>query len=57
MGFNISRFFVEQILQANPVNILNQKTELVSKWRHKGKHKRRNHQPNQITLKRIVESL
>ena len=34
------------ILRAKPANTLNQRTELVSKCRHKAKHKLRNHQPN-----------
>ena len=38
------------ILEANPANTLNQRTELVSKCRHKAKYKLRNHQPNSITF-------
>ena len=34
------------ILQANPDNALNHRTEFVSKCRHKAKYKLRNHQPN-----------
>ena len=38
------------ILQANPVNTLNQGTKLVSKCRHKAKYKVRNHQPDETTF-------
>ena len=40
-------FFLEEkivIVQANPVNTFNKRTELVSKCRHKAKYKPRNHQ-------------
>ena len=38
------------ILQANPVNTLNQGTKLVSKCRHKAKYNQRNHQPDETTF-------
>ena len=38
------------ILQANPVNTLNQRNKLVSKCRHKAKYKPRNYQPYETTF-------
>ena len=52
-GFNRCNLCLEEkvaILQANPVNTLNQGTKLVSKCPHKVKYKPRNHQPDETTF-------